>query len=45
MNLCVCIYICICIYMCVYIYTSEHIDQNDIKKMSKCKITFYFKAS
>ena len=27
----------------IYIYSSEHEDQNDVKK--KCEITFYFKAS
>ena len=31
--------------MYVYIYSSEHKDQNDVKKKSKCEITFYFKAS
>ena len=29
----------------VYTYISEHKDQNDIKKTSKCEITFYFKSS
>ena len=28
-----------------YIYSSEHKDQNDVKKKSQCEITFYFKAS
>ena len=28
-----------------FIYSSEHKDQNDVKKKSKCEITFYFKAS
>ena len=28
-----------------YIYSSEHKAQNDIKKKSKCEITFYFIAS
>ena len=32
-------------YIYIYIYSSEHKDQNDIKKKSKCYITFYFKAS
>ena len=27
------------------IYSSEHKDQNDAKKKSKCKITFYSKDS
>ena len=26
-------------------YSSEHKDQNDVKKKSKCEISFYFKAS
>ena len=36
---------------CVYekyiylIYSSEHKDQNDVKKKSKCEITFYFKKN
>ena len=29
----------------IHIYSSEHKDQNDVKKKSKCEITFYFKAS
>ena len=42
-----CKYTCpyIYIYIYIYIYSSEHKDQNDIKKTSKCEITFYFKAS
>ena len=28
----------------VHLYSGEHKDQNDVKKKSKCKITFYFKA-
>ena len=26
-------------------YSSEHRDQDNVKKKSKCEITFYFKAS
>ena len=29
----------------MYIYISKHKDQKNVKKKSKCKITFYFKAS
>ena len=29
----------------IYIYSSEYKDQNNVKKKSKCEITFYFKAS
>ena len=33
------------IYIYIYIYISEHKDQNDVEKKSKCEISFYFKAS
>ena len=32
------------LYVCVTIYSSKHKNQNDVKKKSKCEITFYFKA-
>ena len=28
-----------------HIHSREHKDQNDVKKKSKCKMTFYFKVS
>ena len=33
------------IYIYIYIYSSEHKDQNDVKKKFECEITFYFKTS
>ena len=36
-------YIYIYIYICIY--SNEHKDRNDVKKKSKCEITFYFNAS
>ena len=38
------LYIQICVSL-GNIYSREHKDQNDVKKKSKCEITFYFKAS
>ena len=33
------------VYVCLfYTYSREYKDQNDVNKMSKCEINFYFKA-
>ena len=31
------------IYIYIYIYSSEHKDQNDVKKKSKCEMNFILK--
>ena len=33
------------IYNGIYTYSNKHKDQNEVKKKSKCEITFHFKAS